>query len=165
LCINLYQIGYELMRILVDSREQRPYTFGRFNATTEIAVLPVGDYSLPGFENRIAVERKSLEDLIGCLKGDNRARFERELSKGAVLEIFTVVVECPLTDVFQGRYRSEMRAHAALQSLFSFQVRYRISFIWAGNREGAEYVTYSLLQKYLREIGERYKLAIRALGA
>jgi DNA excision repair protein ERCC-4 len=34
--------------------------------------------------------------------------------------------------------------------------------VWAGNREGAEYVTFSMLQKYLREIEERYKQASKA---
>jgi hypothetical protein len=50
-----------------------------------------------------------------------------------------------------------MKAHAALQSIIAFQVRYRIPFVWAGNRAGAEYMTFSFLAKYLREIGERYK--------
>ncbi len=152
------------MRILIDSREQLPFTFGGYEVTPEVAALPVGDYSLPGFQDRIAIERKSLDDLVGCLMGDNRKRFERELSRGAFLDLFAVVVEASLADVSQGRYRSEMKAKSALQSIITFQVRYRVSFVWAGNRAGAEYMTYSLLTKYLREIGERYKLAVKHQG-
>ena len=44
-----------------------------------------------------------------------------------------------------GAYRSEMKVQAALQSIITFQVRYRTPFVWAGNRAGAEYVTYSSL--------------------
>jgi len=58
-----------------------------------------------------------------------------------------------------------MKAHAALQSIIAFQVRYRVPFVWAGNRQGAEYVTYSLLSKYLREIGERFQQATKAQEA
>jgi DNA excision repair protein ERCC-4 len=71
-------------------------------------------------------------------------------------------VEAPLSAVSQGRYRSEMKAHAALQSILTFQVRYRVAFVWAGNRAGAEYVTHGLLSKYLREISERYRQATKA---
>jgi DNA excision repair protein ERCC-4 len=125
----------------------------------------VGDYSLPGFEDRVAVERKALEDLISCLMGSNRDRFERELYRGRHYDLFAVVVEATLSDVLRGHYRSGMKAHAALQSLIAFQVRYRVPFVWAGNRNGAEYITYSLLSKYLREIGERFKQATKVQEA
>jgi hypothetical protein len=71
------------------------------------------------------------------------------------------VVEASLADVSQARYRSDMKPQAALQSIITFQVRYRIPFVWAGNRTGAEYLTYSFLAKYLRKIGERYKLVVK----
>jgi hypothetical protein len=58
-----------------------------------------------------------------------------------------------------------MKPQAALQSLITFQVRYRVPFMWCGNRAGAEYMTHGLLAKYLREIGERYKLAVKAQDA
>jgi DNA excision repair protein ERCC-4 len=75
--------------------------------------------------------------------------------------LFAVVVEANLADVSRGRYRSDMRPHAALQSIIAFQVRHRVPFIWAGDRKGAEYITYWLLAKYLREIGEQHRQATR----
>ena len=48
------------MNIIIDTREQNPYTFEKYNVTIERAVLPVGDYSLPGFEDHVAIERKHL---------------------------------------------------------------------------------------------------------
>jgi DNA excision repair protein ERCC-4 len=150
------------MRILIDSREQNPFTFQGYEVKTQTAPLPVGDYSLPGFEDRAAIERKSLDDLVGCLMGKDRERFERELRKGRFYELFAVVVEAPFSDVSRGRYRSEMKPHSALQSIIAFQVRYRVPFVWAGNRAGAEYITHGLIAKYLREIGERYRQAVKA---
>lgn len=149
------------MKILVDSREQAPYTFTKYEVATETATLSCGDYSLPGFTDRIAVERKALDDLIGVLMGSNRDRFERELARARHYDLFAVVVEATMADVSNGRYRSEMKAHAALQSLITFQVRHRVAFIWCGNRSGGEYVTYWLLSKYLYEVEKRFKQAVK----
>lgn len=153
------------MIILTDTREQNPYLFRGYEVTPEPATLSVGDYSLPGFEDRVAIERKELNDLVGCLMNGNRDRFERELARARHYDLFAVVVEAPLASVSQGRYRSEMKAEAALQSIITFQVRYRVPFMWCGNRAGAEYITHGLLSKYLREIGERFKLATKSQEA
>lgn len=144
------------MVILQDTREQLPYSFDRYDAEPMPAALPVGDYSLPGFEDRAAIERKSLDDLVGCLMGANRERFERELARGRHYDLFCVVVEATLLDVSRGRYCSKMNSHSALQSIVTFQVRHRVPFLWAGNRTGGEYMTFSLLEKYLYEIRKRF---------
>jgi DNA excision repair protein ERCC-4 len=81
--------------------------------------------------------------------------------RGRHYELSAVVVEATLADVCQGRYRSEIKPHAALQSIITFQIRYRTGFIWAGNRQAAEYCTFWLLSKFLREIEERYKQAMK----
>ncbi|MHA1544605.1 MAG: ERCC4 domain-containing protein [Alphaproteobacteria bacterium] len=130
----------------------------------ETATLPCGDYSLPGFQDKAAVERKSLDDLLSCLMGKNRTRFEKELARARHYDLFAVVIEASMQDVAQGRYRSEMKPHSALQSILAFQVRYGVPFIWAGDRTGAEYVTHGLLSKFLYEIGERYKTATKGQG-
>ena len=148
------------MRVIVDSREQTPFTFARWPDVEIIrAGLPTGDYSLPGLEGCVALERKSLDDLVGCLT-TGRERFERELARAAGLDVFAVIVEASMEDMARGRYRSKMKPHAALQSVLAFQVRYRAPFLWAGSREGAEYACYSMLEKYRREIEERYASAV-----
>jgi len=151
------------VKLLVDTREQLAYSFERFDSvTTEVVGLPVGDYSLSGFEDRISIERKTLEDLASCL-GKGRKRFERELSKSRPYELFVVIVEANMEAIKLGQYRSQINPHSAMHSIVAFQVRYGTPFIWAGSREGGEYITFSLLQKYLREIGERYKQASKML--
>ena len=152
------------MRILADTREQLPYAFSKYDVEVTTVALPAGDYSLPGFEDRAAIERKSLEDLVGCLMGSNRDRFERELAKLRFYDLAAVVVEATLDDVKRGRFRSQMKAHAALQSIIAFQVRYGVAFLWCGNRVAGEYMTHSLLSKYLYEIQKRFRLAQQSAG-
>ncbi len=62
-------------RIVIDSREQEPYTFA---CEVVKAKLDAGDYSVAGFEQRVAVERKSLRDFVGTVIHDFD-RFAREL--------------------------------------------------------------------------------------
>ena len=89
------------LKIIVDSNEQLPY---KFQTPSIRAKLPTGDYSLKGFEDKISIERKELNDLIGCLT-DGRDRFERELQRGMELDYFALVVEVSLSDIAEGNVR------------------------------------------------------------
>ena len=150
------------MKILTDTREQRPYRFENYRVESEPAALNCGDYSLKGFQDRVAVERKSLADLIGCLTGSDRTRFEKELARAGSYERFVVVVEASLQDVSGKRYRSAMEPHAVLQSVTAFYIRYGIPFLFCGSREAAEYMTFSIIQKYHYEIQKRFKILSKA---
>jgi ERCC4-type nuclease len=152
------------MRIVVDSREQTPFTFEGKDCEVVTSALPTGDYSLVGLEDRVALERKSLADLVGCLTGSNRERFERELARARGLDFFAVVVEAGFLELTAKQYRSGLNPHAAAQSILAFQVRYGTPFIWAGNRRAAEYTVYWLLSKYLREAEVRFQSIIKAHG-
>src|SRR5271165_4371025 len=53
--------------VLVDTREQNPFDFSRFDgwfAGIEEKALKLGDYSIAGLEDVCVVERKDLPDLI-----------------------------------------------------------------------------------------------------
>lgn len=152
------------MKIICDTREQAPFDFDKYECEVAAGTLNTGDYSLAGLEDRVAVERKSLDDLLGCLVGDGRERFERELARARGLDAFAVVVEASFQDMAEGRYRSRMKPHAALQSVLAFQVRYGVPFVWAGSRSGAEYAAFHVLRHYLREAQERLKAVVKAHG-
>lgn len=153
------------MKIVVDSREQNPFAFdGKDGVEVVTGSLVTGDYSLAGLEDRVALERKSLADLVGCLAGSNRERFERELNRGRALDYFAVVIEAGFSELTAKQYRSNMNPHAAAQSIIAFQVRYGVPFLWAGCRRAAEYLTYWSLAKFLREAETRYKSIIKAHG-
>jgi len=143
--------------IITDSREQLPYNFQGYDVQVVRAGLPAGDYSLKGCENVAAIERKTIDDLIGCLtKG--RGRFEKELNRLRPYTLAVVVVEASLEEVAHGKYTSKMSAQAALQSIFAMQVRYGIPFMFCGSRRGGEYATHGLLSKYAREIIKQYEV-------
>ena len=150
------------MKIIVDSREQNPFTFDNQDCEVMSGSLTTGDYSLAGLEDRIAIERKSLADLVSCLTGSNRERFERELTRGRALDYFAVVIEAGFSELTAKQYRSNLNPHAAAQSIIAFQVRHGVPFLWAGSRRAAEYLTYWSLAKYLREAAKRYESIVKA---
>jgi ERCC4-type nuclease len=154
------------VKIVIDTREQTPFTFGheKYAGTVVIAgALDTGDYSLAGLTDRVAVERKSLSDLVACL-GSGRERFERELQRAAALDAFAVVVEASWADLAGRCYRSQMNSHAACQSVLAFTCRYRIPFLFAGSRAGAEYVTWGFLRQYLESARKRWGSIVKAHG-
>jgi len=152
------------MKIIIDTRERTSFDFSTFECETQAGTLTTGDYSFGGLEDRVAVERKSLDDLLGCLTGDSQDRFERELARARGLDAFCVVVDTSFQNMAEGHYRSRMKPHAALQSVLAFQVRYGVPFTWCGNRVGAEYATFHFLRHYLREAQERLKAVVKAHG-
>ena len=154
------------MRIVVDTREQAPFHFvgQRYeDVAVESGALAVGDYSLAGLTDKVAVERKSLPDLVQCL-GRERGRFDRELQRGAALEAFAVVVEGSWADLASGSYRGQLNPHAACQSVAAFMCRYRVPFLFAGSRAAAEYVCWSFLRQYLEGARKRLQAIVRAHG-
>ena len=151
------------MTILVDTREQRPFTFEheRYDVQIQPGTLTVGDYSLAGLQDKVAVERKSLPDLVGCL-GRERERFERELQRGAALDAFAVVVEAAWADLAGGNFRSQLNPHAACQSVLAFMARYRVPFLFAGSRAAAEYAAWGLLRQFLEGARKRWGAIVAA---
>ena len=139
------------MRIIIDTREQAPFDFLGCGADieTERAALPIGDYSLAGMADRVAVERKSLPDLVQCL-GADRERFGREFLRAAALDAFCVVVEGRWEDLTAGKYRSRLDPGAACASVRAFMARHGIPFFFAGSRAQAETFTALYLRQWLR---------------
>ena len=153
------------MLIVVDSREQCPFSFTheRYEVQVQPGTLSVGDYSLAGLEDKVAVERKSLSDLVACL-GRERERFERELMRGAAWDAFAVVCEGSWLELARGEYRSQLNPHAACQSVLAFTARYRVPFLFAGTRGAAEYMTWGFLRQYLESARKRWKAIAKAQG-
>ena len=138
------------LKVVVDSREQAPFTFSGLPVEVGVGALEAGDYSLHGFERRVAVERKELGDLVGCL-GADRERFQRELARLRGYDAAAVVVEAPVVALRTGRYLGRLDAGAAWQSVLAFSMRFRVPFIFCADRADAEAVTFDLLRHYARD--------------
>ncbi len=63
---------------IVDTREQLP--LGLTPLQSVEGTLTTGDYSVAGLKHVVAIERKSLPDLLGCI-GQQRDRFDREVQR------------------------------------------------------------------------------------
>ena len=133
--------------ILVDSREQRPW---HFETPTENATLKTGDYSLRGFEERIAIERKSLNDLVGSLSR-GRDRFEAELERAASFEQFVIVVEASISDVIGHKYQSQMAPAAITGSIIALWSRYGTPFLFADTPKIAGAMAEKILLRFQAE--------------
>lgn len=149
--------------VVIDTREQRPFSFTAplriarqrrtFAVQTTVATLTSGDYSLVGFETRVAVERKSVADLFSTLSA-GRARFERELDRlNSTYERAAIVIEEEWSKIFlEPPKRSQLPPRTVFMSVVSFQEKYpRVHWWTLPGRACAEACTIRILDKFWRE--------------
>ncbi len=104
------------LTIVCDTREQRPW---KFSAAVRVVVstVPTGaDYSVEGYEAEIGIERKSLQDLVGSLTV-GRERFIRSLRALSSRRYRAIIVECQLSQILWGDYRSKATPSSILGSI------------------------------------------------
>lgn len=133
--------------IIQDTREQTPWIF--HGQTVRVGTLQTGDYSVAGHEAAgIAIERKSLPDLIGSLTA-GRDRFKREIERLRAFESAHLIIEATEDDIAAGRYRSAMNPHAAIQSLRAIGAR-GIAVWFARTHPAAALLALDLMRHYVR---------------
>lgn len=151
-----------MITLLRDTREQKGYDFTGYDCRVEQCTLETGDYSIMGWSDKIAVERKnSVDEIVSCLSQD-RKRFEAELSRARSFERFYVVIEGNFADILAGRFRSQMTSKAVVASIAAFTNRYGIPFLFCSGRGAAEVMTYQLLSKFIYEIEKRFERAAKS---
>ena len=151
--------------ILVDSREQKPYTFKGLTADarhrhrpmvveTEWFALKQGDYSIKGYEDKITVERKSLADLYGTV-GQGHDRFRREHERMAELDRAFVIIEGTWEDILnKPPYHTKLNPKAVFRTATKWATVYNVHWIAVGRygdmtpRRVAEITTFRILQAY-----------------
>lgn len=102
--------------LLIDSREQHPFDFSRFEAWfsgIEKKALQLGDYSIAGIEDICAVERKDLSDLVHSFTAE-RSVFIHRLRRMAQIPHRLLVIDAALSQV-KSRYN-----HAGIDSPATF---------------------------------------------
>ena len=155
------------MRIVADTREQMPYKFELpvYDGTTlERGTLPTGDYSLAGLETQVAVERKSLPDLMACM-GRERKRFMAELERARGYQAFAVIAETDWKSIASGNYRAQVKPQSALATLTAIMARYHIPVIFAGSRRAGEYACWCFLRQFAKGKEMESKAILQALQA
>lgn len=113
---------------VTDSREQRPLNLAPLK--TIVKGLKVGDYSVEGYEEKIAIERKSLQDFVACC-GKERARFEREIERLRSILFRAIVVEGDWSSLELKQYRGQIHPNACIGSALGWALS-DISIVMAG---------------------------------
>ncbi len=143
---------------IVDTREKTAWRFAHLPA--ERGTLATGDYSVRGLETLVALERKSLGDLVACC-GRGRERFVAELVRLRAYRFRAVVVEATLAELERGGWPGKLAPSHVLGSIASWQARY-CPFVFAGDADAAARWAERYLFQAARAIYERYSAA-RAL--
>ena len=131
-------------KIIVESREQRAWRFE--NLPSEPGALDTGDYSVVGLTHMVAIERKSLPDLLACV-GRERDRFKRELQRLRAYRFRLLIVEASHTDLEAGLWRSQLKPSHVLGSLAAWTAQYSLPVMLVGNHQaGAEFCERFLYQ-------------------
>ena len=137
--------------IAVDTREQAPFPLLGFASMRK--TLKAGDYSIVGYEDKVAVERKSYQDAWGSMSGE-RARFEKCVKRLAELDRAAIVIECGLTQLtVQPSYIQRTNAASVVGGLISWSCQYRIPVFFSDTREQAERITLRFLAAYFKHRG------------
>ncbi len=132
---HLGDLADRLPTVVIDSREQWPLPIQRL--PTIRAGLYSGDYSVTGLENVFAVERKSVDDLVGCCVNSNRERFEHELHRLRGFRFKRLLIIGHREQVERGDYTSRITPPAVLGTLAAFEIRYDCPVCWADTPEAA----------------------------
>ena len=126
---------------IVDSREQLPLHLAPLKSI--VGTLATGDYSVVGLEAVVAIERKSLPDLIACV-GQERERFEREVQRLLAYPTRAIVVEAAWCELERGEWRSKVTPAAATGSCLGW-IAQGLPIVFAGTRPAAAKVVSRLL--------------------
>jgi ERCC4-type nuclease len=136
--------------IVIDTREQEPYSFDPRLAAAVRRALPAGDYSVEGLEDRVVVERKTLDDFVSTVI-HARQRFREELWKLAGYRAACVVIEAGVADVLLQRYRGDAHPNAVVGNALSIILDFGVPVFFCGNRQAAcQFVQAYLLAAHAR---------------
>lgn len=157
--------------VIIDSAEGQPWSFQGIHADADKQYrewivptkrdslgrhpLGLGDYSIEGFTKRIAVERKSIDDLWGTVLGwesdydkqrhnaGRRERFEKELLNLSSIEVGLVVVEASLAQCIDeapewGVKSAAENRKSLHRSIISFEQKYTVRWCFCDTRRLAE---------------------------
>ena len=127
----------------IDTREVLPLDLPGLR--TERATLTTGDYSVRGLTHVIALERKSLPDLLACC-GRERERFDREIQRLLAYPVRSLVVEATWPDIEAGKWRSKLTTRQVGASLISWMVR-GVPVVMAGNHDRAGIIVAAMLRR------------------
>lgn len=122
---------------IVDTREQHPLDLAPLRV--EKGTLVTADYSVKGLTDHVAIERKSLSDLLGVI-GNGRERFDKEIKRMLGYPVRALVVESTWEACEAGLWltqgRCQVRPQAVIGSLLGWMA-HGIPVLMVGTHEQA----------------------------
>lgn len=131
--------------IVRDSREKKPYSFDGYDVVTK--KLDTGDYTIEGYEDVFAVERKSLPDLLKSITWD-RDRFKNEIVRADELLGFVVVIEADVQTVLNWNYDRKVHPNSVIGTIENWSSYHNVDFEWCGDRRNGESKTVENLERW-----------------
>lgn len=140
----------DAVTLVIDTREQQPFAFSAPGVRTIRRALATGDYSVEGLEERVAVERKTLDDLVGSLIR-SRERFLREVRRLEAIEARCIAVEASWNDIAERRYTGGIHPRAVFGAVLSLIVDHGVPVYFLSNRQIACRFTEDFLLRFHRK--------------
>lgn len=126
----------EQVTAIIDTREQLALDLSPLQMAA--GTLSTGDYSVAGLTDFVAVERKSLEDLL-CVVGRERERFEKEVQRLLAYPQRLLVIESGWVAIERGEWRSQVTPKQVRHSVLSWQARgLPVHFSYTHERAGRD---------------------------
>ena len=136
--------------VVIDSAEHMGYTFERFTNWLAGSVrkrLKTGDYTILGMEEELAVERKTIPDLVKSIIQEG-SDFIQKCERLSVFKKKCIVIEGSLTSLKVPYEDSQAHPNAVFGSLLAAQERWDIPVYFLDNFLLAEEFVASMLSKY-----------------
>ena len=114
--------------------------------------LDVGDLSVVGYEDKIAIDRKQIGDFIGCCTWE-KDRFFRMLTAMTALSFAAIIVETSIADIRSRKYRADVTPGFVLAAAARITTKYRIPVFFCGSLESSTAFAVHLLRSWWRERG------------
>lgn len=141
----------EVFSVALDTREQIVGPIP-LDAPIVVGKLPLGDLSVVGYESRVAIDRKQIGDLIGCVTWE-KERFTRLLVGLAGLDYAAIIVEATIADVRARKYRADVSPAFVLGAAAKISTKYRVPVFFCGSLESSTDYAVRLLRAWWRERG------------
>lgn len=148
-----------LFTLVEDTREQTPLTEWPSWVAVERGTLATGDYSIRGYEQTFAIERKSLADFAGTMMGGYESntqkaplRFNNELARLRHFDIAAIIVTATPQEAIDFKFNCGQYAHTALwQFACSIYATHGIPVFFIG--------TPRLAAQFVADLARHYVLA------
>jgi ERCC4-type nuclease len=145
-----------MIRVICDTREPDPHPWEAYLPEGVELIregMETGDFCLRAFPDGAVVERKTSQDLAGCLTA-GRERFEREMRRARHLGAFCVVVEGDLSDLCLAARGMGMNSIVGTLAAWT---RRGTPFVFAGGVQPAANFAFRFLLGQVRDIEKQVK--------